>query len=276
MELFQQRDWGFIIYDEVHLVPAPIFRATADIQATRRLGLTATLVREDGREADVFSLIGPKRHEVPWKRLEAQGWIAKATCIEVLIELTENERFQYEKAETKNKFRIACESSSKQAVVNTIISQHQGDSILIIGQYVDQLEALSSCLDVPMICGKTPHEERDHLYALFKSGVLKQLIVSKVANFAVDLPNAAVAIQISGSFGSRQEEAQRLGRIMRPMVGSNEAYFYSLVTQDSKEQVFSQKRQLFLIEQGYQYVQKEAESLYRDSSKEGLLVGKCK
>jgi DNA excision repair protein ERCC-3 len=276
MELFQQRDWGFIIYDEVHLLPAPIFRATAEIQATRRLGLTATLIREDGREADVFSLIGPKRHEVPWKRLEAQGWIAKATCIEVLIDLTDEERRQYEKAETKNKFRIACENSSKQSVVNTIITQHQGDSILIIGQYVDQLEALSSCLDVPMICGKTPHEERNRLYALFKSGALKQLIVSKVANFAVDLPNAAVAIQISGSFGSRQEEAQRLGRIMRPMVGNNEAYFYSLVTQDSKEQVFSQKRQLFLIEQGYHYVQKAAESLYMDSSIEGLLVGKCR
>ncbi|QGQ96958.1 DEAD/DEAH box helicase [Paenibacillus psychroresistens] len=275
MELFQQRDWGFIIYDEVHLLPAPIFRATADIQATRRLGLTATLVREDGREEDVFSLIGPKRHDVPWKRLEAQGWIAKATCIEVLIELSDEERSLYENAENKDKFRIACENSSKQSVVSTIITQHQEDSILIIGQYVDQLEILSSCLGVPLICGKTPHEERERLYNLFKSGVLKQLIVSKVANFAVDLPNAAVAIQISGSFGSRQEEAQRLGRIMRPMVGSNDAYFYSLVTEDSKEQVFSQKRQLFLIEQGYEYLQKAVGTLYNDLPNERLLMEKC-
>jgi DNA excision repair protein ERCC-3 len=193
----------------------------------------------------------------------------------VLVELSGEERTLYEKAETKNKFRIACENSSKQSVVNTIIKHHQDDSILIIGQYVDQLEILSSSLDVPLIYGKTPHEERERLYALFKSGALKQLIVSKVANFAVDLPNAAVAIQISGSFGSRQEEAQRLGRIMRPMVGSNEAYFYSLVTQDSKEQVFSQKRQLFLIEQGYEYEQKSAEILNYDFPKESLLTEKC-
>jgi DNA excision repair protein ERCC-3 len=276
MELFQQRDWGFIIYDEVHLLPAPVFRATADIQATRRLGLTATLVREDGREADVFSLIGPKRHEIPWKRLEAQGWIAKASCIEVLIDMTADERANYEKAEPKNKFRIACENSSKQDVVYSIMAQHIEDSILIIGQYVNQLEALSSRFGVPLICGKTPHQERDRLYTLFKSGALKQLIVSKVANFAVDLPNAAVAIQISGSFGSRQEEAQRLGRIMRPMAGNNEAYFYSLVTLKSREQVFSQKRQLFLIEQGYHYEQKAAESLYIVKSNKPKIEEICK
>jgi DNA excision repair protein ERCC-3 len=262
MELFQQRDWGLIIYDEVHLLPAPVFRATADIQATRRLGLTATLVREDGRETDVFSLIGPKRHEVPWKHLEAQGWIAKASCIEVLVDLTAKERAHYDKAETKNKFRIACENTAKIKVVQHILEQHITDSILIIGQYVNQLEAISTHFQIPMIYGKTPHEERERLYALFKSGVIKQLIVSKVANFAIDLPNAAIAIQISGSFGSRQEEAQRLGRIMRPMVDNNDAYFYSIVTRDSKEQVFSQKRQLFLIEQGYHYEQKEADSLY--------------
>ncbi|MEX2460913.1 MAG: DNA repair helicase XPB [Paenibacillaceae bacterium] len=255
MELFQQRDWGFIIYDEVHLLPAPVFRATADIQATRRLGLTATLVREDGRETDVFSLIGPKRHELPWRRLENQGWIAKASCIEILVNLSTMERMKYDNAKNVNKFRIACENPAKVAVVKTLIEQHSADSILIIGQYVNQLEALASQLMLPMIYGKTPHEERERLYNLFKSGAIKQLIVSKVANFAVDLPNAAVAIQISGSFGSRQEEAQRLGRIMRPMAGSNQAYFYSLVTENSKEQAFSQKRQLFLIEQGYHYVQ---------------------
>lgn len=271
MELFQQRDWGFIIYDEVHLLPAPVFRATADIQATRRLGLTATLVREDGREADVFSLIGPKRHEVPWKRLETEGWIAKANCIEVLVALTGNERLLYNNAKLSNQFRIACENSSKQSVIQTIMNHHKAESILVIGQYVVQLEALSSHFNIPMISGKTPHEEREHLYSLFKAGEIKQLIVSKVANFAVDLPNAAVAIQISGSFGSRQEEAQRLGRIMRPMAGNNEAYFYSLVTADSREQVFAQKRQLFLIEQGYHYLQKEADALYSKQVNESLL-----
>lgn len=276
MELFQQRDWGFIIYDEVHLLPAPVFRATADIQATRRLGLTATLVREDGREADVFSLIGPKRHEVPWKRLEAQGWIAKAICIEVLVELTASERLLYDKARLGNKFRIACENSSKRSVVQSIINHHKADSILIIGQYIHQLEALSAYFKIPLISGKTLHEERERLYSLFKSGVIKQLMVSKVANFAVDLPNASVAIQISGSFGSRQEEAQRLGRIMRPMLENNEAHFYSLVTKDSKEQVFAQKRQLFLIEQGYHYLQKEADALYSKPMVESLLMEKCK
>lgn len=262
MELFQQRDWGLIIYDEVHLLPAPIFRATADIQATRRLGLTATLVREDGKEADVFSLIGPKRYEVPWKRLEAQGWIAEATCIEVLIRLKHEERKLYEQAETKHKFRIACENSEKLSVVCTILSRHASDSILIIGQFINQLETISAQLKIPLVSGKTPNEERERLYKVFRSGEIKRLIVSRVANFAVDLPNASVAIQMSGSFGSRQEEAQRLGRIMRPTAGDNRAYFYSLVTEDSREQFFSQKRQLFLIEQGYRYLHKEAETFY--------------
>jgi DNA excision repair protein ERCC-3 len=259
MELFQQRDWGFIIYDEVHLLPAPVFRATADIQATRRLGLTATLVREDGRESDVFSLIGPKRHEAPWKKLESQGWIAKAMCTEVLVDFKEKDRERYEKAELKAKIRIASENTSKLDVVLAIIERHKDESILVIGQYINQLESLALKMGVPVICGRTPHEERERLYDLFKTGLLKRLIVSKVANFAVDLPNAGVAIQISGSFGSRQEEAQRLGRIMRPMAGSNDAYFYSLVTRDTREQSFAQNRQLFLIEQGYQYIQKDAE-----------------
>jgi DNA excision repair protein ERCC-3 len=259
MELFQQRDWGFIIYDEVHLLPAPVFRATADIQATRRLGLTATLVREDGRESDVFSLIGPKRHEAPWKKLEDQGWIAKAVCTEVLVGFKDKDKGRYEKAEMKAKFRLASENTNKLAVVLAIIELHKDESILVIGQYIDQLEALALSIGVPVICGRTSHEEREQLYSLFKAGVLKRLVVSKVANFAVDLPNAAVAIQVSGSFGSRQEEAQRLGRIMRPMEGSNEAYFYSLITRGTREQIFAQKRQLFLIEQGYQYIQKDAE-----------------
>ncbi|MDB5052544.1 MAG: helicase [Bacilli bacterium] len=259
MELFQKRDWGLIIYDEVHLLPAPVFRATADIQATRRLGLTATLIREDGHETDVFSLIGPKRHEVPWKQLEGQGWIAKAICTEVLVRMPALERAHYEAVEPKHKFRIAGENSLKHDMVKMILAKHPWDSILIIGQYLDQLEALSKLIVAPIINGLTPYNERERLYGLFKAGVIKQLIVSKVANFAVDLPDAAVAIQISGSYGSRQEEAQRLGRIMRAKSGDNAAYFYTLVSQDTNEQQFAQKRQLFLIEQGYQYLQLEAE-----------------
>jgi DNA excision repair protein ERCC-3 len=266
MELFQQRDWGFIIYDEVHLLPAPVFRATADIQATRRLGLTATLVREDGLESDVFSLIGPKRHEAPWKGLEAHGWIAKAFCIEVLVKFKDQDKKRYEKADMKAKFRLASENPTKLAVVKAIIELHKGESILIIGQYINQLEEMALNLGVPIVCGHTPHEERERLYSLFKAGLLNRLIVSKVANFAVDLPNAGVAVQVSGSFGSRQEEAQRLGRIMRPTEGDNEAYFYSLVTLDSREQIFAQKRQLFLIEQGYQYIQKDAESYFAEKT----------
>jgi DNA excision repair protein ERCC-3 len=261
MQLFKQRDWGLIIYDEVHLLPAPVFRATADIQATRRLGLTATLVREDGHEGDVFSLIGPKLHDVPWKHLETLGWIAAASCMEVLVTMNMEESLRYEAAEAKQKFRLAGENSRKTEVVLALLAKHSEEQVLIIGQYIQQLEVLSLRLNIPLITGKTPHKERERLYEKFKAGFIKRLIVSKVANFAVDLPDAAVAIQISGSFGSRQEEAQRLGRIMRPTQGSNKAYFYSLVTRNSKEELFAKKRQLFLIEQGYQYMQQDADFL---------------
>lgn len=253
MELFNQRNWGLIIYDEVHLLPAPIFRMTADIQAKRRLGLTATLVREDGREEDVFSLVGPKRYDMPWKLLEQKGWIAEASCAEIRIAMPFSLREEYVYASSRQKFRVAAENPEKKKVVKQLIERHQSDQVLIIGQFVEQLEELSSELNIPVITGKTPQTERDRLYAGFRSSEIKQLIVSKVANFAVDLPDANVAIQISGTFGSRQEEAQRLGRVLRPKLSVNKAHFYTLVSKGTNEEEWAQKRQMFLIEQGYQY-----------------------
>lgn len=253
LELFNMRNWGLIIYDEVHLLPAPVFRAVADIQGKRRLGLTATLVREDGKEDDVFSLIGPKKYDVPWKQLEQQGWIAKAVCTEIRIPLPEEKRLEYAVADVKSKFRIASENPLKIEVIKKLIEKHKDDNILIIGQYLDQLHIIADVVKAPIITGKTPNKEREKYYAEFKSGRLKRLIVSKVANFAIDLPDANVAIQVSGTFGSRQEEAQRLGRVLRPKSEGNSAYFYSLVSKNTKDQEFASNRQLFLTEQGYRY-----------------------
>jgi DNA excision repair protein ERCC-3 len=249
--LFTANDWGLIIYDEVHLLPAPVFRITADIQARRRLGLTATLVREDGREGDVFSLIGPKRYDVPWRELERKGFVAEAHCTEVRIPLLGEPMLQYELAETRLKIRIAAENPLKVLVVEELLARHEEDKVLIIGMYLDQLETVARLFKAPLITGKTKNDERDRLYEAFRSGEINVLTVSKVANFSINLPDANVAIQISGTFGSRQEEAQRLGRILRPSGG--DAYFYSLVTRNSREQEFAHNRQLFLTEQGYSY-----------------------
>ncbi|WP_438497378.1 DNA repair helicase XPB [Paenibacillus sp. IHBB 3054] len=253
MNLFNERNWGLIIYDEVHLLPAPVFRATADIQATRRLGLTATLVREDGREGDVFSLIGPKCYDLPWKSLEKEGWIAAVDCIEMLIPMNSGLRSKYIYAGGKEQFRLAAGNPAKAAAAAKIIKSHTGAAVLVIGQYLDQLEQLAESLQAPLITGKTPQRERSQLYAAFNEGQLRVLVVSKVANFAVNLPDASVAIEVSGAFGSRQEEAQRLGRILRPKPGENKAYFYTLVSEDSREQDFALRRRLFLTEQGYDY-----------------------
>lgn len=253
MDLFNKRDWGLIVYDEVHLLPAPVFRVTADIQATRRLGLTATLVREDGREEDVFSLVGPKRYDMPWKELEGKGWIASVTCKEIRVPLPTNERDKYMTSESRAQVRIASENPAKAAIVVELLDRHKEDQIIIIGQYIDQLKQISELIGAPLIYGQMPHEEREAWYRKFRSGELQTIVVSKVANFAVDLPDASVAIQLSGSFGSRQEEAQRLGRILRPKDGANVASFYSIVSSDTKEQDFALNRQLFLIEQGYTY-----------------------
>lgn len=262
MKLFNERDWGLIIYDEVHLLPAPVFRVTADIQATRRLGLTATLVREDGCEEDVFSLVGPKLYEAGWKDLEQEGWIAKVRCTELRVAMPTHVRDAYSAAENRMKARIAGENPNKLDVIRSILERHDREPTLVIGQYLDQLKEISLQLEAPMISGEMPHEERDRLYERFKRGDIRTLVVSKVANFAIDLPDARVAIQVSGSFGSRQEEAQRLGRLLRPKA-DNEAFFYTLVTDESKEQEFSLHRQLFLVEQGYRYEIREADSLTR-------------
>jgi DNA excision repair protein ERCC-3 len=253
LELFDQRDWGLIIYDEVHLLPAPVFQVTAGLQARRRLGLTATLVREDGREDDVFALIGPKKVDVPWKELERQGWIASAQCHEVRVAMPEALRMDYAVAHPRDKFRIASENPLKKGTVRQILAFHPDAQTLIIGMYVEQLRELTEELEIPLLTGTTRQSRRDELFAQFKAGSIRLLAVSKVANFAVDLPDASVAIQVSGTFGSRQEEAQRLGRILRPKPGENQAHFYTLVSQDSVEQDFALKRQLFLCEQGYQY-----------------------
>ncbi len=252
--LFTQNNWGLIIYDEVHLLPAPVFRMTAEIQSKRRLGLTATLVREDGLETDVFSLIGPKKFDMPWKILEECNWIAKALCTEIRIELPESLRYQYTVAGDRQKFRIASENEKKIFFVEKLIHAHPNDRILIIGQYLDQLEIIRKRFGFPIITGSTPVKEREELYKQFKEGTITRLIVSKVANFSVDLPDANVAIQVSGTFGSRQEEAQRLGRILRPKPGDNTAYFYSIITSHTVEESFAHNRQLFLTEQGYSYI----------------------
>ncbi len=251
--LFTIGNWGLIIYDEVHLLPAPVFRVTAEIQARRRLGLTATLVREDHKEEDVFTLIGPKKYDVPWKVLEKQGWIAAARCVEVRIPLEPDGRMTYAMADAREKFRIASENPSKTDVVARILERHRGDLVLIIGQYIDQLLSLAKSFSLPIITGKTPQREREDLYARFRAGEIQVLVVSKVGNFSVDLPDANVAIQISGTFGSRQEEAQRLGRILRPKSNGSPATFYSLITRDTRDQEFASNRQLFLTEQGYSY-----------------------
>lgn len=251
LHLFRDHNWGLIVYDEVHLLPAPVFGATAELQGCRRLGLTATLVREDGREGDVFSLVGPKRYDMPWQVLEKAGFVAEAKCYEVRVPLSMKDRRTYENAAELEKFRIASENPVKIDVVREIVQQHAKDNVLIIGTYLDQLRQISRELDAPLITGETSQKDREVLFRDFRTGKTKRLVVSKVANFAIDLPDANVAIQVSGSFGSRQEEAQRLGRILRPK--ANGAFFYTVVTGDSKEQEFAMKRQLFLTEQGYRY-----------------------
>lgn len=258
LHLFRDHNWGLVVYDEVHLLPAPVFGATAELQGCRRLGLTATLVREDGREGDVFSLVGPKRYDLPWQVLERQGFVAEARCFEVRVPFTRRDRDTYERANETEKFRLASENPRKLEVVRSVVAQHPDDNILVIGTYLDQLRAISRDLGAPLLTGETPQREREVLYREFRAGRLKRLVVSKVANFAVDLPDANVAIQVSGSFGSRQEEAQRLGRILRPKKNDAEALFYSVVTGDTKEQEFAMKRQLFLTEQGYRYIIQDA------------------
>jgi len=253
LDLFDAIDWGLIIYDEVHLLPAPIFRFTADIQSRRRLGLTATLVREDGMEGEVFSLIGPKRFDVPWKEIEAQGYIAPADCVEVRVTLTDAERLNYATAEQEDRYKFCATTQSKKAVAIALAKRHENDQVLVIGQYLEQIDELGEALGVPIIKGATPVKEREQLFAQFRSGELKCLVVSKVANFSIDLPEASIAIQVSGTFGSRQEEAQRLGRILRPKADGRGARFYSLVARDTIDQDFAQNRQRFLAEQGYAY-----------------------
>jgi DNA excision repair protein ERCC-3 len=259
LDLFDAQDWGLIIYDEVHLLPAPVFRATADIQSRRRLGLTATLLREDGRERDVFSLIGPKRYDIPWREVEAQGWIAPATCVEVRVTLTADERMKYATSEPEESYRVGATAHSKLPVIEAVVARHPDEMVLVIGQYIDQLEAIAARFDAPLITGKTPNREREKLYEQFRTGEIKLLIVSKVANFSIDLPDASVAVQISGAFGSRQEEAQRLGRILRPKSDQRTATFYAIVSRDTNDQSFAANRQRFLAEQGYSYTIVDAE-----------------
>ena len=263
LDLFDTHDWGLIIYDEVHLLPAPIFRFTADIQSRRRLGLTATLVREDGMEGEVFSLIGPKRFDVPWKEIEAQGYIAPAECIEVRVNLTEAERLSYATAEPEERYRYCATTRTKRNVVEELVALHAGEQILVIGQYIDQLDDLSETLGVPVIKGETPIKERERLFAAFRTGEITCLVVSKVANFSIDLPEATIAIQVSGAFGSRQEEAQRLGRIVRPKADGRGAKFYSVVSRDTIDQDFAQNRQRFLAEQGYSYRIIDADDVFQ-------------
>ncbi len=263
LDLFDSYDWGLIIYDEVHLLPAPIFRFTADIQSRRRLGLTATLVREDGMEGEVFSLIGPQRFDVPWKEIESQGYIAPAECIEVRVNLTETERLSYATAEVENRYRYCATTRTKRDVVEALVKKHQGEQILVIGQYIDQLDELSEVLGVPLIKGETPVKEREILFNKFRSGELTTLVVSKVANFSIDLPDATIAIQVSGAVGSRQEEAQRLGRILRPKSDGRTAKFYSVVSRDTIDQDFAQNRQRFLAEQGYSYRIIDADDVFQ-------------
>ncbi|PAT06410.1 DNA repair helicase XPB [Corynebacterium hadale] len=253
LELFDSRDWGLIIYDEVHLLPAPVFRMAADLQSRRRLGLTATLVREDGREDDVFSLIGPKRYDAPWKELEMAGYIATAECVEVRTALTREERLTYATAETRERYRLAACSKGKLGAVDKLLAQHEGQQTLIIGAYVDQLEEFAARIDAPLVDGKTSTKKREQAFQAFRDGEVSTLVVSKVANFSIDLPEAAVAIQVSGTFGSRQEEAQRLGRLLRPKHDGAEAVFYTVVARDTLDAEYAVHRQRFLAEQGYAY-----------------------
>ncbi|NUS73094.1 MAG: DEAD/DEAH box helicase [Corynebacteriales bacterium] len=261
LELFGARDWGLVIYDEVHLLPAPVFRFTADLQSRRRLGLTATLVREDEREGDVFSLIGPKRFDAPWKEIEAQGWIAPANCTEVRVTLTDAERMDYAMAEPDERYRKCATVRTKLPVVEALIEQHKGEQILVIGGYLEQLEQLGDHLNAPIIQGSTSNKEREKLYDAFRNGEVDVLVVSKVANFSIDLPEAAVAIQVSGTFGSRQEEAQRLGRVLRPKGDGRQAHFYTVVARDTLDADFAAHRQRFLAEQGYAYRIVDADDL---------------
>ncbi|WP_343319515.1 DNA repair helicase XPB [Arthrobacter sp. TMP15] len=253
MNLLNDNNWGLLIYDEVHLLPAPIFRMTAELQARRRLGLTATLVREDGREGEVFALIGPKRYDAPWKEIEAQGYIAPADCVEVRVDLARSERLAYATVDDGGKYRLCATSLAKSVVTQQLVAAHAGEQILVIGQYIDQLDELAARLAAPLIKGTTDVKERERLFAEFRAGRLSTLVVSKVANFSIDLPEASVAIQVSGAFGSRQEEAQRLGRLMRPKADGRTARFYTLVARDTVDADFAAKRQRFLAEQGYAY-----------------------
>lgn len=261
LELLDARDWGLVLYDEVHLLPAPIFRMTADLQARRRLGLTATLVREDGREDEVFSLIGPKRFDAPWKDIEAQGYIAPADCVEVRLTLPERDRMLYATAEPEDKYRLAATAPGKNRVVEQLVARHEGEPTLVIGQYIDQLEELADHIHADLITGATSVTERQRLYDAFRAGEITKLVVSKVANFSIDLPEASVAIQVSGSFGSRQEEAQRLGRLLRPKGDGRTAHFYAVIARDTVDQDFAAHRQRFLAEQGYAYTILDAEDL---------------
>jgi DNA excision repair protein ERCC-3 len=261
LEVFGARDWGLIVYDEVHLLPAPIFRLTADLQSRRRLGLTATLIREDGREGDVFSLIGPKRYDAPWRDIEAQGWIAPADCTEVRVTLTDAERMAYATAEPEDRYRVGSTARTKLPVVQRLLERHRGDQVLVIGAYLDQLATLGEELSAPIIQGSTTNKERERLYDAFRAGEIQTLVVSKVANFSIDLPEASVAIQVSGSFGSRQEEAQRLGRVLRPKAGGKTAHFYSIVARDTLDQDYAAHRQRFLAEQGYAYTIVDADDI---------------
>jgi DNA excision repair protein ERCC-3 len=261
LDLFGARDWGLVIYDEVHLLPAPIFRFTADLQARRRLGLTATLVREDGREGDVFSLIGPKRYDAPWKDIEAQGWIAPAECVEVRVTLTDAERMGYAVTEAEERYRVAATARTKLPVVRALVDRHPDEQVLVIGGYIDQLHQLGEYLDAPIIQGATTNKERERLFDEFRSGALKTLVISKVGNFSIDLPEAAVAIQVSGTFGSRQEEAQRLGRVLRPKADGRQAHFYTVVSRDTIDTEYAAHRQRFLAEQGYAYTIVDADDV---------------
>jgi DNA excision repair protein ERCC-3 len=253
LDLFGARDWGLVIYDEVHLLPAPIFRFTADLQARRRLGLTATLVREDGREGDVFSLIGPKRYDAPWKDIESQGWIAPAECVEVRVTLTDAERMSYAVTEAEERYRVAATARTKLPVVKALVNRHPGEQVLVIGGFLDQLHELGEFLDAPIVQGSTTNKERERLFDAFRDGSVRTLVLSKVGNFSIDLPEAAVAIQVSGTFGSRQEEAQRLGRVLRPKGDGRQAHFYTVVSRDTIDTEYAAHRQRFLAEQGYAY-----------------------
>ena len=261
LDLFNARDWGLVIYDEVHLLPAPIFRFTADLQARRRLGLTATLVREDGREGDVFSLIGPKRYDAPWKDIEAQGWIAPADCTEVRVTLSDEERMAYATCESEERYRFAATARSKLPVVKALVERHSQDQVLVIGAYIDQLHQLGEALNAPIIQGSTTNKERERLFDEFRSGTLRTLVISRVGNFSIDLPEVAIAVQVSGTFGSRQEEAQRLGRVLRPKSDGRQAHFYTVVSRDTIDTEYAAHRQRFLAEQGYAYTIVDADDV---------------